>query len=145
MKNLKSSGVHRIDGKNLSSVSSKRIHEKHLEVFGIDAKKPKKEKVDLSLTVGFVYFIGNTEFNFCKIGFSRSPESRIMDLQTGCPFALKVIHVIEGSLQTEKELHRKFRMLKTYGEWFKIEGILKDYLSPYLDGLGRFGMVDLKD
>jgi hypothetical protein len=54
-----------------------------------------------------------------KIGFTaRDPSIRLSSLQTGSPDRLKIIHTIQGSVNGERELHRKFAKNRTSGEWF---------------------------
>jgi hypothetical protein len=53
-----------------------------------------------------------------KIGRSntKSLGSRIAALQTGYPYQLKIVRLIEGDL--EAELHSRFAHLRMNGEWF---------------------------
>ncbi len=128
---LKSKGIDRIDGKTLGTTSNKILNDRCIEIFGsLPNMKDKKIK---SIQQGFIYFIGNDYYGFCKIGFSKHPEKRLSQIQTGCPFALRIFSIIDGNIENEKEYHRKYQSLKTYGEWFKIEYKLKDYLKPFLD------------
>lgn len=65
--------------------------------------------------------------NFVKIGIARDPEARRDNMQTGNPFLLTVVHVIEGNC--EADLHRKFFKHRVRGEWFWNEGELRDWLD----------------
>lgn len=73
----------------------------------------------------YVYVVGNKEMNICKIGFSNNVFKRLSAIQTGCPFKLEIFCVVEGSVQTERKLHKKYDYLRLNGEWFKYEGLLK--------------------
>lgn len=68
---------------------------------------------------GFIYLIGK-EMNpeYFKIGFSKSPKSRLLALQTASPFKLKIYGKIIGDENKEKELHEKFSYYKKNNEWF---------------------------
>lgn len=66
---------------------------------------------------GWVYFIDDGEA--IKIGFSVSPQHRLIALQTGHPRALKVIGRVSVKVIGENAIHRKFRHLRVRGEWFR--------------------------
>jgi hypothetical protein len=70
-----------------------------------------------------VYFILDTVSNAVKIGKANNIDSRISDLQTGNPNALKLIHYIdceseEQSFVLERKLHNQYKKLRLIGEWF---------------------------
>lgn len=60
----------------------------------------------------------------CKIGFSKNPERRTKDFQTGHPEKLKLYYKEEFDNERiklfEKILHNTLRHLKIQGEWFNI-------------------------
>jgi len=65
-----------------------------------------------------------------KIGYAKNDvESRVKDLQTGCPLALDIIHVEEGSLAKETYFHRLFSSSRIRGEWFHYEPEIAIYLG----------------
>jgi len=72
-----------------------------------------------------IYFIGNKEFDVCKIGYStkENVEARIRGLQTSCPYPLEVINTREGTTKQESKLHNHFKADKLNGEWFKLSKI----------------------
>ena len=78
---------------------------------------------------GYVYVIGNLEYGFCKIGFSKKPYSRLKQLQTGAPFKLYVLRKYKGTIYDEKMLQKKYYKYQTHGEWFRIDGRLKSALN----------------
>ena len=82
---------------------------------------------------GFVYFILNYDQKVCKIGYSLNPEQRLTQIQTSFPYRLIIHKQIVGDLKKEKWFHNVFKQYKTKGEWFSIEGKLKDYIYK-----GRF-------
>lgn len=83
----------------------------------------------------YVYFLKADKF--IKIGKSSgSPHSRINSLQTGCPFPIMLIAFIEGGLEKESELHKKFDQYRVHGEWFLGTGELLEFIYS-LDGAIR--------
>ena len=59
-----------------------------------------------------------------KIGKSRDPEKRLKELQTGCPYKLKLDGTIKcnsdkHALEIEKAAHDFFSYKHARGEWFK--------------------------
>lgn len=79
---------------------------------------------------GAVYIIGNRKWGLCKIGYSRSPARRLRRLQTGCPFKLEILTVFEGkSYDFETALHKRAEPYHEHGEWFRIEGRLKNFID----------------
>lgn len=77
-----------------------------------------------------IYFITDETNKSCKIGYSANPETRLSSLQTGTINPLKLVSVLPGDRNKEKELHNTFKKFHIKGEWFKItpeiEKILKD-------------------
>lgn len=60
-----------------------------------------------------------------KIGISASPESRLLSIQTACPFPVRMIcHLTapsrEIALAVEKCFHHTQKKHRLYGEWFDI-------------------------
>ena len=73
-----------------------------------------------------------------KIGRSVCPERRIKELQTGNPYKLEFLLILENQGPIEKLLHnrlRRYRSRYEKGEWFNIEGIgmLPDWIYEQLD------------
>lgn len=54
-----------------------------------------------------------------KIGYSRNPQARRLELETGCPYPLKVIAFYPAPQQLEFYLHHLFRADRETGEWFR--------------------------
>lgn len=66
-----------------------------------------------------VYFIQEQPEGRIKIGKSRNPKKRLMNLQTGNPDPLEVIACLPGGRVEETLLHQKLdRYRCTRGEWF---------------------------
>ena len=74
-----------------------------------------------------IYLIKTKGNDFYKIGYtSDSINKRLKSIQTGCPYKLKVINKINGSMEQEKILHTLFKEYRTQGEWFKLN---KEHLN----------------
>ena len=61
-----------------------------------------------------------------KIGRSKHVHKRLSQLQTGCPYRLRLIIHIPGQGDLEKGLHRRLsdhRIRRFKGEWFHEEGL----------------------
>ncbi|WP_396442583.1 MULTISPECIES: GIY-YIG nuclease family protein [unclassified Limnospira] len=57
---------------------------------------------------------------YCKIGFSKHPQKRLKQLQTGNPRRLILLAVCNLPNSFEKEFHRFFKKYKFNNEWFLI-------------------------
>lgn len=67
-----------------------------------------------------VYLITCRETQTCKIGYSKDPYKRVLQLQTSNPFRLELESVLEGDLEYESFIHRYFKKYRLQGEWFKL-------------------------
>jgi hypothetical protein len=80
-------------------------------------------------TRGYVYFIGmEGDTTAVKIGFATNVDDRRSTLQTSSHHTLKVLAVIKGTLDKEKELHRKFASDHIRGEWFRRSDALAAFI-----------------
>lgn len=89
-------------------------------------------RTQVSQKQGYVYVIGNLNANICKIGFSINPKERIKGVQTGCPHVLQILLLFEADKYTETRLHHKYKKYKRTGEWFNIEGELKESIEKHI-------------
>lgn len=90
--------------------------------------KPDSHKKSLSSNDEIVYFLSAGPF--IKIGkASGTPDSRVLQLQTGCPFPITVMKIISGGYEAERKLHKKFMHLNSYGEWFHSSPELIDFIA----------------
>ena len=78
---------------------------------------------------GFVYFITNG-FNI-KIGYTNNVKRRLKQLNTGSDQQLFLLGYINGTKETEANLHRFFikYKLRQNGEWFEPSSELLDYIN----------------
>lgn len=88
---------------------------------------------------GFVYFVQGEFGGGIKIGYSKTPESRLKQLQTSYPDTLKILVLVPGNNKDEKTYHRKFEHIKLNGEWFKPEKELLDEIENLKTKHGQIG------
>jgi hypothetical protein len=71
---------------------------------------------------GYVYILEGKD-GYYKIGKSVNPEVRIKTLGVVLPFEITPIHLIEcqNHHRVERDLHMKYNLKRTAGEWFKLE------------------------
>lgn len=78
-----------------------------------------------------VYFLAAGPF--IKIGKATGDAgTRVAQLQTGCPYHIEIIGEIPGGYTLETRLHRQFRHIHAYGEWFHDAPELRSYISSIL-------------
>ena len=65
-----------------------------------------------------VYFVQADHNGPVKIGISSNFKQRIRDLQSMCPYAVRVLATKDGQQRHELWLHRKFKSSRLKGEWF---------------------------
>lgn len=78
-------------------------------------------------SIGYIYIIGD-QHEYVKVGISKDPNKRVLQLQTGHPDKLTLLFTEEFEctrkhlLRIEKYIHRDLggRSYKKRGEWFKI-------------------------
>jgi len=77
-----------------------------------------------------IYFIQCGENGPIKIGQTgNGVEERLGQLQTGCPYGLRVLWVYNGSDWTEETVHKKFSHERIRGEWFRPSSTLIDFIT----------------
>lgn len=74
-----------------------------------------------------VYFI--TDKKNIKIGYSKNPNKRIKQLNTGNAKKLMLIGYMNGDKNKEKELHCQFSQDRSNGEWFSPSDELLDFIN----------------
>lgn len=92
---------------------------------------------------GYVYFIqaqrSETELteNWVKIGYSVHPGWRVAELQTGCPYPIRLIQAIPGTKKHEERMHRYFSEHKVHGEWYVPVPALAEVIE-----IGKFPFIE---
>lgn len=86
-----------------------------------------------------VYVIEAVLTGFVKIGHTLgTAEQRAADLQTGCPYLLRVIGTMWGGPDEEADLHRMFESQLARGEWF----LMDDGMRACLVAMGMRGAIE---
>jgi hypothetical protein len=70
-----------------------------------------------------LYIIQTKENGSFKIGRSDNPHFRLTQLQTGNPYKMKLLLIVENKGYLEKELHSQLSRFKQKGEWFSENGL----------------------
>jgi hypothetical protein len=82
---------------------------------------------------GLVYFIKPCRFDGpIKIGFSRTPSERLIDITTWSPWPLELMGFVPGSLTDESYLHKCFADHHSHREWFHSSRKLRDAIARIL-------------
>lgn len=76
-----------------------------------------------------VYFLHAPSVNLLKIGYSGDPERRFEQVRLISPVPLRVIGVIDGGAEMERQLHERFAHLRSHGEWFHATAELMNFAS----------------
>lgn len=79
----------------------------------------------------YVYFIECDDGGVrpIKIGYSFDPiGTRLVDLQIGSPWPLKVMFVTPGHAELERSLHAEFLYERMRGEWFRPSRAILRYI-----------------
>ena len=75
-----------------------------------------------------IYFVSDPSAGYVKIGYSKKPWGRFASLQCSTAGSLEMLAVMDGDLETEAELHRRFSDLRVRGEWFVPTGELEQLI-----------------
>jgi hypothetical protein len=88
----------------------------------IESLKPRGEMWGLVYVVGFGPYV--------KIGFTATRLwKRVSDLKIAMPEKPVVYGYFVGTMQTERETHKRFAEQRLEGEWFRNEGPVKDWIE----------------
>jgi hypothetical protein len=79
-------------------------------------------------TLRWVYFIADGA-GHVKIGYTVDVASRLNSLQTSTAFELRVLAVLKGGAETERQLHERFAEHRVRGEWFRLVPEILDYVA----------------
>jgi hypothetical protein len=76
---------------------------------------------------GYVYVVRFQKY--VKIGFSRSPDTRIKMIRASLPEPIKVVSIQPGSEVDERFTHRAFAAYRQHQDWFREEGELAAWIN----------------
>jgi len=68
---------------------------------------------------GKIYFVQSGPDGPIKIGFSRSHHNRFDHLQAHNARKLRLLALLDGTYEKEKEIHERFASIRLHGEWFE--------------------------
>jgi hypothetical protein len=72
------------------------------------------------MTSSYIYFIQARGDGPIKIGFTAdNPRRRMVKIQSDCPWPVRLLGAIEGTVSQEKQIHLVLARYKTQGEWFE--------------------------
>ena len=75
-------------------------------------------------TIIYLLYVDTPDKRLYKIGHTTgSLYKRILSLQTGCPYEIKILYRYNSTHgeAVERTLHNKFSHNKTHGEWFELD------------------------
>ena len=101
------------------------------------------ERSNRTKRAGFLYIITSEGHpDYYKIGVSDRPFERLKDMQTGNPFILQIIHLIETDdmYRLETYIHRVLKQYQFREEWYKLPDKL-NILYGFTAIKGMFGFV----
>lgn len=84
---------------------------------------------DIDNLKGKIYFIQAGDNGAIKIGYTDNIEKRLRQLQTGNPYKLKLLKIINGTYELEKSIHKMFVNDRLEGEWFRPSRRLLNYID----------------
>lgn len=90
-----------------------------------------------------IYLISHSN-QYLKIGYSKNINKRICQLQVSSPVKLELLHLIDGDVSLEKELHLLFKDFRTNGEWFYYSDEILNYFKDKKCLLWREGYSPYK-
>lgn len=76
-----------------------------------------------------IYFIKSTRSNVVKIGVANDVHARLLSLQTANAARLVLIAEMPGDERYERMLHQAFAEYRIRGEWFRLDGELRSFIS----------------
>lgn len=79
---------------------------------------------------GWVYVVQVRGFDLVKIGYSKSPEQRLRELQAGSGMGdgLELLLSFPGDRRLESDLHRRFADDRLFGEWFGLSDNIAEWI-----------------
>ncbi len=85
---------------------------------------------------GMIYIIAAINTPYYKLGFttSKSAQPRMANMQSSCPYELKVVRTFEGRGElVERRCHEKLAPYWVRGEWFERCAALERLIDGSLD------------
>lgn len=76
-----------------------------------------------------IYFARSQKTGLVKIGFTSDFKRRIHHLNSLNNDRLTLVGLIEGDMQTEREMHTRFSDARVRGEWFKPCSAMAEFMQ----------------
>lgn len=76
-----------------------------------------------------IYFVQCGKNGPIKIGCAANVEDRVAQIQTSCPYELKLLWKIDGGMNKEAEIHERWKHEKIRGEWFRPSRSLLNFIN----------------
>jgi hypothetical protein len=111
----------------------KEIQEKEREYKRKIQQRQNHESVQKGCFPGYIYFMQGQNGGPVKIGFTKSVETRIKEIQTGHPDTLVCLDFFPGNMEMESLIHKdlsKYR-IRPNGEWFKPDPYILARMPKY--------------
>lgn len=82
-----------------------------------------------------IYFIGNKEEKYVKIGYTETTiRQRFLTLKSNCPFKLEILLTLDGMKNTEGYIHELLKSSHFRGEWYRITPEVQSFIdNPVFD------------
>jgi hypothetical protein len=75
-----------------------------------------------------VYFVADAH-GHVKIGRATDIYVRLAMIQNGQALPVRLLATVPGQKREERETHDRFRSLRVRGEWFRLEGELREFVD----------------
>jgi len=97
-----------------------------------------------------IYFIQASKSRLIKIGCTSNVRERVWDIRRSSPEDINILKIIRGSFKDETELHKKFKSLNEYSEWYSPGKDLLDFIEklegvPYDDSPSKIIRFEIPD
>jgi hypothetical protein len=89
---------------------------------------------------GTAVYIIETDRGVCKVGISNNPTERLVNLQTGSPFRLRLVYaaIHSDASRIETIVHHMLRDKLAYGEWFCVsQDVARDAIWKAAAQIGK--------
>ena len=82
---------------------------------------------------GFIYFAVCDVLGVVKIGYTGDPKTRLSNIQTGCPFPVRLAVTIPGTRIEERLIQKTLHQFRIQREWYW----LNDTVQKVIDAAKR--------
>lgn len=87
----------------------------------------------------YIYFVQCVRLRFVKIGRSRQPWTRFINIQTSCPDEVVLLGVIPCERTNEEQrVQAQFRHLHHHGEWYREADDLMAFISTIAEDVAVY-------